>query len=92
MTILSNFLGSRLVQQKTLCRRCGNDMDPYGRHALHCKYGPYMIRRHNIMRDQISKYLHQAQFAHVLESKYKPYNVDKGFVEEEDGKILGYSY
>ena len=61
LMILSLYLGSRIIQRETICRRCKNEMDPYGWHALHCASGPHLIRRHNAIRDQLSKYMQQAQ-------------------------------
>ena len=64
-------------------------MDPNGWHAVHCTARPYIIRRHNAIRDQLSAYLKQAQIAHKLEARYKPYNPDKNVVEEIERKMPG---
>ena len=82
--IQSLYLGSKIVKDNTICRRCGQEMDPYGWHALHCKYGPHMIRRHNAIVNELSIFLKQANLSFKLEQKYKTFDMKKGFTEENN--------
>ena len=64
-------------------------MDPYGWHALHCSHGPYLIQRHNAIRDELAKYLKQAHMTYQIEQRYRDYDAHKGLCEEMDRKIPG---
>ena len=86
---MSMYLGSKIIQSPTISRRCDKMMDIYGRHASHCPYGPFLIRRHNHIRDLISVYLKQAQIEHTLEERYKDFNVDNEMIEEQERKVPG---
>ena len=86
--IKSLYFGSRIFENNTICNRCKKQMDPHGWHALHCNYGPHMIHRHNAIRDQIAKYMKQARITHKLEQKYKPYDINKGYVEERQNNMI----
>ena len=64
------FIGGKLVQEKQYCKRCGQEMDEYGYHALSCPNGPYMIARHNGIRDVVVKVGRQAGMQVEIEQKY----------------------
>ena len=49
------------------CNQCGAYLDPYGYHALTCRYGGDLIHRHNRVRDSIKKACQMAGWNPILE-------------------------
>jgi hypothetical protein len=70
-TLLSLYLGAPLLHNDTLCKRCNQELDKHGYHALSCKYGPNAIQRHNRLRDLIQKFCQDAGFQTEIEVKYQ---------------------
>jgi hypothetical protein len=69
-TLLSLYLGAPLLHNETLCKRCNQELDKHGYHALSCKYGPNAIQRHNKLRNLIQKFCQDAGFQTETEVKY----------------------
>jgi hypothetical protein len=78
-TLLSLYLGAPLLQNNTLCRRCNQELDKYGHHALSCKYGPNSIKRHNKLRNLVQKFCHEAGLQTEIEAKYPNQGISEEF-------------
>ena len=68
--LLSLFLGAKMVQQRKICKRCGQEMDEFGYHCLSCPSGPLMIQRHNGLRNISLRFAKMAGFRVEIEQKY----------------------
>ena len=62
-------LGLNLFPEKATCGSCPSEtLDQFGQHALTCKRGPGICRRHNTLRDCIADYCRRAQLNPTLEA------------------------
>ena len=62
-------LGLNLFPEKATCGSCPSQiLDRFGQHALTCKRGPGICRRHNTLRDCIADYCRRAQLNPTLEA------------------------
>ena len=69
-------------------------MDKRGYHSLQCVHGKHQIQRHNKVRDEVNKFLKQAQYNTKIEQKYT-FNKDKNEMITNNkipGDILAYRY
>ena len=53
-----------------------------------CPYGPYMIHRHDAIRDTIAKYIQQAQYSCKTEQRQYDYDAELAGLENEIGRYL----
>ena len=60
MTLLQFWLGER-SRGAEFCARCKSPMDRHGHHAVTCKFGGNVSRRHNALRDCFFKFCKQAR-------------------------------
>ena len=62
-------LGLNLFPEKATCGSCPSEtLDQFGQHALTCKRGPGICRRHNTLHDCIAEYCRRAQLNPTLEA------------------------
>ena len=79
--LLSSYLGCNVNTKETICQKCKEIIGKKGYHALHCKYGKNLMNRHNLLGDEVNKYLIKAGFETKKEQKYK-YNADNKWERE----------
>ena len=84
LVLMSLYLGCDIINNDQLCKKCGAPMDKKGYHALHCKCGKHVIQRHNMIRNEVNKYMKKADYSTKLEQKYK-YNDSNQMSEEVKG-------